>query len=176
MKINKNTKLAQKTLSTSVNGHLKALRIGQKRVRKSSHGPRGKSILQINLGHLVAKYKSAGTVKAYECVAAQLSRLAGLNNGHSWGWRYVASVLSRSIEPSKKFRRALDLRYQEIKPSHKQWHYFAWHHDVLSFYTSTARAEIIRTNLKPMGYRAVTYSRYMEIKHVATHTKHGGKA
>src|SRR5574342_1074242 len=59
--------------------------------------------LKINLGQMITRYTMDGKmVQAYEQIAARLSTLAGLNNGHSWRWRYVASVHSGSILPSKK--------------------------------------------------------------------------
>lgn len=157
---------AKKQAPATANRLPDAPKRGQKHVRKKKHDRHGESIVQINLGHLVKKYASQGTVKACEYIATQLSRLAGMHNGDSWGWRYIASVWSGSLEPSRKFKRALDLAHQGMEPSWKQWHYFVSRHDVLSVYASTARAEIIRASLKPMGYRAVTYSHYMKIKHV----------
>jgi len=80
--------------------------------------------LFLNLGQLVGSLSTGGKVAAYEQIAAQLSALAGLKNGHSWGWRYIASVHSRTIEPSKKFLRVLVLLLKKISPHKKQWFYF----------------------------------------------------
>jgi len=143
----------------------------QKYVRKSNSDLPDTMIetwLSANLRQMVARLSVGGKVQAYEEIASQLSKLAGLNNGHSWGWRYVASVQSGSTLPSKKFARACDLYFKKITPRQKQWFYFSRRRSVVSIYDKAILSEIIQTHMRAMGYKPVTYSRYMEVKKLAT--------
>jgi len=125
--------------------------------------------LFLNLGQLVGSLSTGGKVAAYEQIAAQLSALAGLKNGHSWGWRYIASVHSRTIEPSKKFLRVLVLLLKKISPHKKQWFYFMRRRSVAAVYDKSIFAEMITEQMKSLGFRSVTFSRYMQVKGAATH-------
>jgi len=148
----------------------RGLKQGQNDVRKHdlalSSGS-SKNPFSANLGQMVTRLtrgKKAKKVDAYQVIADALSALAGLNNGHLWGWRYVASVQSGTIIPGKKFIRAFELYSKKVKPHHRQWHYFVKPRSVLSFYANMMTAEIIRAHLTAMGYRATTFSRYTQTK------------
>lgn len=121
--------------------------------------------LKISLGQMVSRLSDGGKVQAYEHLAAQLSALAGLDEPHVWGWRYVASVHSGTVRPGKKFVRALQLLHEHVSPRQKQWFYFAHRRRyVAAIYDRTIRKEIIIDNMRRMGYKAVTFSKYMELK------------
>jgi len=124
--------------------------------------------LKINLGQLVGSLGKGGKVQAYEQIAADLSRLAGLN-GNAWSWRYVASVHSGSVEPGKKFVRVLELLLEKINPRRKQWFYFARYHSLAAVYDKSLKHEMITQHMKSLGYRAVSFTRYMELKTKAVH-------
>lgn len=128
--------------------------------------------VKINLGHLVTQLSAGGKKgerkRACEDVAIRLSALAGLNNGHVWSWKYIAAICSGSLQPSQKFINVFELYSQHLKPRQKQWFYFVRRRSVAAVYDKSILAEIIRTHLRGMGYKAVTYSRYMQIKHAAT--------
>lgn len=121
-----------------------------------------------NLGHLVGTCSTGGKVAAYEQIAAKLSSLAGLSDGRSWSWRYVASVHAGTIEPGKKFIRVLALMFSELNLNKKQWFYFTRRRSVAAVYDRLVFAERITTQMRTMGFRAANYSRYMQIKSVAT--------
>jgi hypothetical protein len=123
--------------------------------------------LLINLGHLVDSMSSGGKVGACTEIAKQMSQLAGLN-GNSWTWRYVASVNSRTVDPGKKFLRVLELLLKEISPREKQWFYFTRRRSVAAVYEKSICAEMITEQMKSLGFKAVTFSRYMQVKSVAT--------
>ena len=125
--------------------------------------------LLINLGHLVGSLSTGGKVAAYTQVAAQLSVLAGLKNGHSWGWRYVASVHRGTMQPSKKFVRVLILLLQKISPREKQWFYFTRRRSVAAVYDKSIFVEMITGQMKSLGFKSVTFSRYMQVKNRAVH-------
>lgn len=144
--------------------------IVQNRSRNQDRPGRESLILQrlkISLGHLVTHLstsKKIGRKRACEDIAERLSALAGLNNGHVWGWKYIAAICSGSLAPSQKFIRVFNLYDQHLKPRKKQWFYFANRKQVAAVYDKSIRKEIIQRHFKEMGYRAVTYSRYAEIK------------
>ncbi len=141
---------------------------GQNHVRKCKVTAHSYMTVQNNLGQLVAKMAIPGRVEKYESIAKDLSSLVGLENGRVWGWRYVASVHSGSITPSKKFACAVALYLEHINPRQKQWFYFSRRHSVAAIYEKTILGEIIRTHLNGMGYKAIPHSRYVEIKRLAT--------
>lgn len=120
--------------------------------------------LKINLEHLVGSLSSGGKVQAYEQIAADLSRLAGRVNGDSWSWRYVAKVNSRSMEPGKKFLRALHLLLEDFQPRSKQWFYFAHYHSVAAVYDRSLKREIITEHMRGLGYKPVSFTRHNELK------------
>jgi hypothetical protein len=63
--------------------------------------------VQNNLGLLVTIFGEVTKVAAYTDLADRLSTLARKEPG--WSWRYVQSVHAGSMEPSKKFARAVEL-------------------------------------------------------------------
>jgi len=119
--------------------------------------------LKINLGQLVGSLSAGGKVQAYQDIADRLSRIAGLN-GHSWSWRYVASVHSGSVAPGKKFVRVLELLVEEISPRRKQWFYFARYHSLAAVYDKSLKREMITEHMRGLGYKAVSFTRYMALK------------
>ena len=120
--------------------------------------------LKISLGHLIESLSSVGTVAACTQIAEQLSKLVGLSNGHVWTWRYVASVSSGKLPPSKKFLRALALHLENVKPHRKQWFYFVRRHSLAAVYEKSIMREIIIERMRSMGYRAVSFTRFMEVR------------
>lgn len=145
--------------------------IGQKPVGKfdrAAHGSRILRRLQNNLGQMVDSLSGLKKMRRYETIATELSELAGLNNGHVWGWRYVASVLSGSTLPSKKFIDAVSLRAQKINPRKKQYFYFVHRRTFAVIYNKSILAEVIKTSMRDLGYKSITFSRYMEVKRKAT--------
>lgn len=139
----------------------------QKNVMKQHHGtPVRLSLerLKTALGQMANRLAVGGKVKAYEQIAAQLSVLAGLGEDHIWGWRYVASVHSGTVVPSRKFMRALALLIEHVNPRQKQWFYFARRKSVASFYDKTVLREMIFSRMRELGYKPVTFSRYTELK------------
>jgi hypothetical protein len=162
--------MSRKTLQN----HHKAKNPGQKHVRNGdvlADSELDVETLKINLGHLVASSKVAKKVDAYEQIAAQMSALAGLNNGHSWTWRYVASFCSGSIVPSEKFLSALELLLEKFKPSTKQWFYFVHRREAIAAHVKSVRREIIISHMQAMGFKPVTFSRYMQVKRPTTRRK-----
>jgi len=139
---------------------------GQKHVRKRGDGVFGlqdvKRLLE-NLGHLVGSLSGGGKVQAYTQIADRLSHIAGMNST-GWSWRYVASVHSGSLEPGKKFLRVLELLLEEASPRRKQWFYFAHYHSVAAVYDKSLKREMITQHMKGLGYKAVSFMRYMELK------------
>jgi len=163
MNQNSNRKMSTKTLRRvySMPGPC------QKQVTKRGHGVRDRldgDRLKINLGQMVARLSVGGKVKACEQIAGQLSVLAGLSNDHSWGWRYVASVISGTISPSKKFMRVFALLEQNISPRQKQWFYFARRRSVAAIYDKSLLQEMIGMHMKELGYKPVSFSRYAQLK------------
>lgn len=120
--------------------------------------------IQNKVERLVRIYDTGQTVKDCEAVAAKLSELAGLNNGHVWSWNYVLSVRHGKIEPGKKFVRAVDLCLEKINPRQKKWFYFARRRSVAAVYDKCVLCEILLSNFKQIGYKPVTHKRYMQIK------------
>lgn len=162
--------MSQKTLQ---NAH-RAQNPCQKRVRKRDvlgADSLDTETLKINLGHLVAGMNVSKKTDAYEQIAAQMSALAGLNNGHSWTWRYVASFQSGSIVPSEKFIRALALLLEKFKPSTKQWFYFVHRREAIAAHVKPVRREIIISHMREMGFKPVSFSRYMKVKSATTRRK-----
>lgn len=153
------------------NSPYRASKIRQKQVRKQGVGVNvslDRKHLKINLGHLVTHYATGRKrTLAYEIIAASLSKVAGLQADRCWSWRYVASVNSGSVEPSKKFLSALALCLQNISPRQKQWFYFVRRGSVAAFYDRSMLGEMIRARLKELGYRPTTYSRYMQARRAA---------
>lgn len=80
----------------------------QNRVRKFEMPLIDKSLVQNNLSHLVEVFGNAGTVKIYSDLAVRLSRMAN-RNGNAWTWRYVKSVHTGTVEPSKNFAHAVEV-------------------------------------------------------------------
>lgn len=154
---------SRKTGQKAQDGH----RIGQKTVGNTDPSRRGSRILKhlkTKLSQMVDDIAEHKKTPAYETIAAKLSTLAGLKNGHSWGWRYVASVCSGSTLPSKKFIRVFFLYDQHFNPRKKRWFYFAHRCYVASVYDKSIRAEIIRAHMQEMNYKEVTFTKYMEVK------------
>jgi len=116
-------------------------------------------------------YDNGKRVQTWETIAAKLSTLAGLNNGHVWSWNYVASIHSGAMAPGKKFVRVVDLCLAQINPRQKKWFYFAKRRSVACVYDKSVLGEILTTNFRNMGYRPVTYTRYMQIKRMAHQTR-----
>ena len=115
-----------KSRKTAKSGHRRAEPC-QKKVTKQGRGVPyrlDESRLKNNLGQMVKRFAVGGKVHAYEQIAAQLSQLAGMTNGHMWSWRYVASVCAGTMEPSRKFMRAVDLLLLNMSPRQRQWFYF----------------------------------------------------
>jgi len=146
----------------------------QKHVRKSEQRS-AESLdvdgLKINLGHLVGSPSKGKKVETYEQIATQLSSLAGRTNGDSWTWRYVASFHSGTIKPSEKFLIALGVLLEKSNPRRKQWFYFVRRRSVAAVYDKCILAEMIIAQMRGLKFRAVTFSRYMEVKCAATHHK-----
>ena len=123
--------------------------------------------MKINLGQLVGSLSGGGKVQAYQQITDRLNELAG-RNGNAWSWRYVQGVHSGTIEPGRKFIRVLELLFEEINPRAKQWLYFAKYHSVASVFDKILKREIILDHMGKMGYKPVTFTRYMELKRRAT--------
>ncbi len=144
----------------------------KKRIRNPHPIPAKLPIVQNNLGQLVrnltAGKKSKMKVQAYEDIAEKLSKIAGLPHGQVWTYNYISLIHSGAIEPSKKFIDALKLFMQDFNPHKKQWFYFASRNTVASVYNKSIMAEIVKSNMRSMGYRLVTRIRYLEIKKIAT--------
>lgn len=158
--------MSEKTRNSSHSAHT----TGQNEVRK----PKVKRAvcldeerLLINLGHLVDSLSSGGRKAACIEIAKQMSAIAGLN-GNSWTWRYVTSVNSRTVGPGKKFLRVLNLLLKEISPREKQWFYFTRRRSVAAVYEKSIFAEMITEQMKSLGFKAVTFSRYAQVKSAAT--------
>lgn len=139
-------------------------RIGRKQVGTPGVGSRVLNRLKASLRQMVDSISEGKQTPAYMTVAEQLSVLAGLKNGHVWGWRYVASVCSGSTLPSQKFIRAFSLLQQKFSKKEKRWFYFAHRHYVACVYDKCVRAEIIRMHMVEMNYKEVTYTKYMQVK------------
>jgi len=127
--------------------------------------------LKKNLGHLAASFPKGKKVQAYEQIAAQLSALAGRNNGSSWTWRYVSSFYAGTVEPSRRFLLALNFLVQRSNPNNKQWFYFIRRRSVAAVYDKCIFAEMIISQMRGLKFRPVTFSRYMEVKCAATRHK-----
>ena len=56
--------------------------------------------------------KDGTKLEIWKDMANRLSKLAG--NKKPWGWRYVASVASKTLEPSRKFVHAVELLTQQL--------------------------------------------------------------
>lgn len=121
-----------------------------------------------NLSQMVAGMSDKKSVEKYTAIAKELSTAARLNNGRVWSWNYVASVhLGKKMIPEKKFIQALNLCVQHSRC--RQWFYFIYRRSVAAIYNKTIMAEIIKTNMRNMGYKQVTFTRYMEVKRKAVH-------
>src|ERR1051325_8257539 len=123
--------------------------------------------LQINLGRLVTNLNTGSKVAAYQEIAARLSTLSG--SDHSWTWNYIQCLHAGSIQPSKKFIRALDLYMQNFKPHEKRWFYFARRHSIASLYDKAILRETIRARFAEMGYKMIDHARFQKIKRAAIH-------
>lgn len=144
---------------------------GQKDVRNTQPIPQESFILRRlknNLRQMVAGISTGKKTRDYETAAQQLSAIAGLNHGHVWGWRYVASVLSGSTLPSKKFINAVNLYCEKLNPRKKQYFYFVRRHSFTVVYEKAHLREIVRAHQQERGYKMVTFKRYMEVKRRAT--------
>ncbi len=159
-------KMSRKSITKALTGH----RIGQKHVGKFvAHSPMSRDVerLKINLRQMVESIKArknSKNIPAYETIAEHMSALAGLSNGHVWGWRYVASVMSGSTFPSKKFIDTCKFYFEQFNPNKKQYFYFVYRSFFSSVYSKTIRAEIIRSHMRAMNFREVTYSEYMQVR------------
>ena len=122
--------------------------------------------VRTNLSQLVTRLSVGGKRKqACELIAARLSVLADLDSDRAWGWKYVAGVCSGSLDPSKKFIRAFNLYEQHPSPRQTQWFYFArCNRRVASINEKVVLKELIFSHFQQMGYRPVSYTRYMQIK------------
>lgn len=142
-------------------------RAGQKRVRKSEVGSLNNKVVQKNLGQMVAKTKIKGDVKKYTAISKILSKVAGLPEGRVWSWRYVASVYKDTMRASDKFIEALNayMKNQDLYKNRRC--YFAGRHGVLVAFDTSVMIDVISGCIKSMGYKPVTYSRYMEVKRKA---------
>lgn len=147
----------------------KASKLGQKYVRKSNVALPRLSTVQINLGHLVAKTKIRGDVKKYNSISKILSRIANLPDGHVWSWRYISSVHKGTMQPSKKFVQALKAYMQNTELYKNRRCYFAGRRGVLVAFDASIMIDVISGCLKDMGYKPVSYSRYMAVKRAAQH-------
>jgi hypothetical protein len=126
--------------------------------------------VKTSLSNLAKILKDDKQVEKYKSIADQLSTIAKLENGHVWSWRYVAGVANGSIEPGKKFIQAVMLLAQKNNGC-KQWFYFVCRHSVAAIYNKCIMKEIVTVNMKAMGYKPVTYTRYMQVKRKAV--RHG---
>lgn len=147
----------------------KAPKIGQKYVRKTQGRvsvPFIEKQALSNLRQMVASMPDKKTVEKYEVLAGMLSTAAKLSNGHVWSWRYVMSVAKGSIRPGKKFIQAVMLCAQKNNYC-KQWFYFVCRRNVAAVFNKCIMADIIKTNMRNMGYKQVTFTRYMEVKRKA---------
>ena len=61
---------------------------------------------------LQPSYEDGTKLEIWEDIAIRLSKLAGKKP--AWGWRYVSSVASETIEPSRKFIHAVELLTQQL--------------------------------------------------------------
>jgi hypothetical protein len=132
--------------------------------KKEPFTEREVAFLKKKLDNVFRKLLVHGKVQAYEHIAAQLSSLAGLGDGHVWGWRYVASVHSGKLLPGRKFVQALDLYLEHFNARKKQWFYFARRRSVAAFYDKSILREMIFTHMQELGYKPITFSRYAELK------------
>lgn len=145
----------------------KASKSSQKHVRKYDPSHRAQSILRrtiSNLKQMAGVIKSGKKVTDYEVLASQLSAIAGLHNGHVWGWRYIASVLSGSIVPGKKFIDAVALYNEKINPRKKEYFYFVRRHSFIMIYEKSCLREIVKSHMKERNYKLVTFKKYMQVK------------
>jgi hypothetical protein len=126
-----------------------------------------------SLERLVRIYRQKGRVHTYENIAAKLSDLAGLNNGHVWSWNYVASAHAGAIMPGLKFIRAVDLCLEQISSRQMQWFYFIKRRSVAAIYDKTVLRDVIIRQMMEMKYKPVNYSRYAEIKRSRNVKVHG---
>lgn len=163
----KPTKKAKKGARTAPGRRYNTPKSSQKHVRKLNVIRPVCSIVQKNLSHLTGKMKIRGDVKKYSSISRILSRIANLSNGKIWSWRYIASVHHGTMEPSKKFISALNayMKNQDIKKMRRC--YFAGRHGVLVAFDSSVIIDIISGCIKDLGYKPVSYSRYMEVKRKA---------
>lgn len=145
----------------------KASGLGQKYGRKSNVAAPRLTTVQINLGHLVAKTKIRGDVKKYNSISKILSRIANLPDGHVWSWRYISSIHKGTMQPSKKFVQALKAYMQNTELYKNRRCYFAGRRGVLVAFDASIMIDVISGCLKDMGYKPVSYSRYMEVKRKA---------
>jgi hypothetical protein len=141
----------------------------QKQSRKREDQGRDSFItarLRTNLDHLVKRVTVGNKRKqACELVANRLSVLANLGSDHAWGWKYIAGICSGSLDPSKRFMRAFSLYEQHPSPRQTQWFYFArCNRRVASINEKVVLKELITSHFRQMGYKPVTYTRYMQIK------------
>jgi len=157
----------------SGNSSYRARQIAKKHIRnldEDSNAPFPEECVQNNLSQMVASISDKKKVEKYTAIARELSTAARLSNGHVWSWNYVASVHSGSIKPGKKFIQALAVCAKKNNRC-KQWFYFVYRRSVAAIYNKSIMADIIKTNMRNMGYKQVTFSWYMEIKRKAI--KHG---
>lgn len=154
----------------------KAPRITKKTIRKSEVPaliyPEVNQVKN-NLSQMVAGMTDKKSVEKYTAIAKELSTAARLNNGRVWSWNYVASVHLGKMIPGKRFIQAVNLCVQKSRC--KQWFYFTYRRSVAAVYNKTIMAEIIKTNMRNMGYKQVAFSRYMKVKRMAT-KKHIGRS
>jgi hypothetical protein len=130
--------------------------------------------LKINLGQLVVTLASGvsggGKVQAYQEIADRMNELAE-RNGNAWSWNYVALICSGKLEPGKKFLRVLNLLLEDIHPRAKCWYYFARYHSVAAVYDKCLKRELITEHMQQLGYKAVNFTRYMQLKSRAVRSR-----
>lgn len=161
-------KMSTKSTPRALTGH----GIGQKYVRKTQPMVQDSFILRRlknNLRQMVTAISTGKKTRDYETLAQQFSAIAGLSNGHVWGWRYVASVLSGSTLPSKKFIDAVNLYCEKVNPRKKQYFYFVRRGSFTAVYEKACLREIVKAHQQERGYKMVNFKRYMEVKRKAVH-------
>jgi hypothetical protein len=124
--------------------------------------------LKINLGHLVDRLSVNGKVSAYEQIANEISELAGRSD-RPWTWRAVRNTIAGTSVPGKKFLSALGLLLEDINPRKKQWFYFTRRRAIAAVFEKSIMREQIVEHMRALGFRAVTFSRYMQVKNRAVH-------
>jgi hypothetical protein len=124
--------------------------------------------LLINLGHLAEGMNVGGKVAAYQQIVDELSTIAGRSE-HPWTWRYVQGAIVGKIQPGQKFMRSVKLLLEGVSPRRKQWFYFVRRRSVAAVYEKSIMTEMITSQMRSLGFKSVTFSRYMQVKNQAVH-------